>query len=54
MLGAADIARELIRLKKLADETPDGQPDGLGDTDAALFDYFIEHFDFIADTLLRH
>lgn len=53
MLSAADIARELIRLKKISDETHDGQPEGLGDTEAALLDYFMDHFDFITDALLR-
>ena len=54
MLSPADIARELVRLKHLADTTADGTPDGLGETDAALFDYFEDHFDVIIETLLQH
>lgn len=47
-----EIANELLRLMDLSNNTADGIPDGLGDTEAAVFDYFNQNFDAIIYGLL--
>lgn len=46
-----EIASELLRLKRLSDTTEDGQPEGLGETESALYEYFNYHFDEIITAL---
>lgn len=49
----AEIAAELVRLKHLSDITADGTPDGHSETEAALFDFFLDRFDEIVAALRR-
>lgn len=45
------LAAELVRLKSVMDNTADGQPDGLGPSEEALFGYFMRYFGAIISGL---